>query len=417
MIVSKCLHVWYGKELVGSLWQNLSGLIGFRYEKNWISDGFPISQQLPLTIDEYSPESGKAHKFFVNLLPEADARMHIVRDLKISNSDFELLKAIGGECAGALSILPSDYEPSEKSHYRKLTSEDLKRILLRKGIVSGLTSSKERPRLSLAGAHDKCPIFFEDESYSLPLEAAPSSHILKFEVSGYRNIPVYEYFMMKLASAVGLPVAETELKRNNKEFFLLVKRYDRLFTEHKKIQRLHQEDFCQALGISYDKKYQQEGGPSFKDCFQLIQQVSTNPIKDVENLLRWQIFNVLAGNSDGHAKNLSILYKQNQQAELAPFYDLVCTRAIERIDTKLALSVGGEFNPDKISLSHWIKMAHDCNVREQYLEKMIQNLAEAILINLLATKDTFEAVFGAYPALQRIQIVAVKQCNRALKFL
>jgi serine/threonine-protein kinase HipA len=341
--------------------------------------------------------------------------MHTIRDLKISNSDFELLKAIGGECAGALSILPNDHKPSERANYKKLLPEELKKILIRKGVVASLASSENRPRLSLAGAHDKCPIFFDDGNYALPLDATPSTHILKFEVTGYRNIPVYEYFIMQLASAVGLPVAEAQLHQNDNDYYLLIKRYDRILKSHKEVERLHQEDFCQALGIGYDKKYQQEGGPSFQDCYHLIQEVSVNPIKDVENLLRWQIFNVLAGNSDGHAKNLSLIYKTNHQPELAPFYDLVCTRAIERIDTKLALSIGGEFNPDKISIEHWNKMAHECNVREQYLQSMIQDLAESLIVKISTIEGNFESMFGSYPALQRIRKVVNKQCKRTLK--
>jgi len=169
------LMVWHEKNLVGKLWRNAAGIIGFIYEKSWIKTGFAISQQLPLTEQEYAPESGKAHQFFVNLLPEAGARLHLVRDLKVSNSDFELLKAIGGECAGALSILPKDYQPIENFHYKKITDTALKKLLLRKGRFSSITSDNDRPRLSLAGAQDKCPIFFDGENYLLPQDAAPSS--------------------------------------------------------------------------------------------------------------------------------------------------------------------------------------------------------------------------------------------------
>jgi serine/threonine-protein kinase HipA len=72
------LNVWYNKKLVGKIMRNSVGMIGFRYEKDWINNGFAISQQLPLIDKDYSAELGVAHKFFVNLLPEADARMHIV---------------------------------------------------------------------------------------------------------------------------------------------------------------------------------------------------------------------------------------------------------------------------------------------------------------------------------------------------
>ncbi len=409
------LNVWYTDKLVGKIWRNAVGMIGFRYENTWKRHGFPISQQLPFDKEEFIPEVGKAHLFFVNLLPEAQARSHIIRDLKISNSDFELLKAIGGECAGALSILPISLRPSDIDQYKKLSDEELTRILIRKGGIYQFSSESDRPRLSLAGAHDKCPILYSGNDYLLPQNASPSSHIIKFEVAEYRNIPLYECFTTYIAGAVGLPVANVELHQHHKELFLLIKRYDRIVVPNEPVVRLHQEDFCQALGIGYDKKYQVEGGPSFKECYQLIQQVVINPIKDLENLLKWQIFNVLAGNSDGHAKNLSLLYSQNHQPELAPFYDLVCTRAVERIDTKLALSVGGEFNPDLISKDHWLRMAQECNVREPYFMNLIREMSVKLNDTLIPLEEEFQNKYGNFPALQRVRKVINNQCKRILK--
>lgn len=411
MATKNHLNVWYEKKLVGTLFRNSVDLIGFHYDKDWPSEGFAISQQLPLDIPEFSPTIGTAHRFFANLLPEANARMHIVRDLKISNSDFELLAAIGGECAGALSILPENLEPKDSFTYRTLSKEELKRFLLRRGQISSLHFTKNRPRLSLAGAQEKCPILLNGSDYLIPKDASPSSHILKFELAEYRNVPIYEYFLTTLAKKIGLPVVDVELCESNKRHYLLIKRYDRILLSLKKIQRLHQEDFCQALGFGYERKYQQDGGPSFQDCYQLIQNVSIKPIEDAENLLCWQIFNVLAGNSDGHAKNLSLLYNEEHQVQLAPFYDLVCTRAIERIDSKLALSIGGEFNPDKISEKHWGKLADDCKVRKPYLKKLIRKTAEALLDALSKSDSQLEL----YPALQRVKKIISKQCQKALQ--
>lgn len=411
------LNVWYDEKLVGKIFRNSLGLIGFIYDKAWLSDGFAISQQLPLQTAEYSATDGIAHRFFANLLPEANARMHIVRDLKISDSDFELLAAIGGECAGALSILPEKLEPNHSFHYRKLNDEELKIFLLRRGQISSINFGDNRPRLSLAGAQDKCPILVRENEYFIPEGSAPSSHILKFELAEYRNIPIYEYFLTELAKIIGLSVVDIQLCENNKRHYLLIKRYDRIMESAEKIQRLHQEDFCQALGFGYERKYQQEGGPSFLDCYRLVQEASISPIEDAENLLRWQIFNVLAGNSDGHAKNLSFIYNEHHQAKLAPFYDLVCTRAIERIDTKLALSIGGEFNPDKIISKDWAKFAEECNIRQDYLNKLIQKIAETLLDAVSKNNPIFESIFSAYPALQRVKIFITKQCKKILKQL
>lgn len=408
---NEVLNVWHNSDLVGRLWHDSLGNIGFEYEDLWIRMGFSISQQLPLKQKSYEPIERKAHLFFSNLLPEGNARLQIIRNLKIANSDFGLLKNIGGECAGALSILPADHVPDRAAHYKLLTQADLKKIILQKGSIYNLAEKKYRPRLSLAGAQNKCPLYFDGKDYFLPEDAAPSSHIVKFEMAEYRNILVYEYFLNRLAKFLKLPVVDCELKQNEDHCFLLVTRYDRII-QNQSIVRLHQEDFCQALGFYYGKKYQQEGGPSFEDCYKLIQRLSSQPIIDTENLLKWQIFNYLAGNSDGHAKNLAVLYK-NQKIQLAPFYDLVCTRAIERIDTKLAMSIGNEFNPNNVSWKNWVQLAERCGIREQYLNSLIKTIAEQLFEALDKVKNEFESEHGAYPALQRVQKVIFKQTKKA----
>lgn len=413
MKTSACLNVWYGQELVGRIEQDISGMMAFCYQQDWLAHGFPVSQQLPLLPEIYSASEGKAHCFFANLLPEANARLHIVKDLKIADDDFELLRVIGGECAGAFSILPPELTPDTKASYKKLNDAIFQTVLLRKGNANEFFT-EGRFRLSLAGAQDKLPVFIENGEYFIPIGASPSTHIIKFDIPDYKNIPIYECFLTDLAKKIGLPVAECVLKNKCRNYFLLVKRYDRILTENREIRRLHQEDFCQALGYFSRRKYQGGGGPSFSDCYQLTQKISSNPIFDAENLLKWQIFNFLAGNSDGHAKNLSFVYNEKHQPILAPFYDLVCTRAIARIDTRLAFSIGGEFDPGKITIQHWIKLAQACDVRELYLKELLRDVAEQLLQNISVVRTRFERQYGPCPALQRVQQVVTKQCKKVI---
>lgn len=130
------LNVWYEQRLVGQLWRNATGILGFRYDPAWAPNGgFAISHSLPLTAQEFPPESGIPQRWFANLLPEGSVREHIVRDLKLPNTDFDLLRAIGGDCAGALSILPDDREPSTQRQYRPLTEKELANLVRRRGAI------------------------------------------------------------------------------------------------------------------------------------------------------------------------------------------------------------------------------------------------------------------------------------------
>lgn len=407
------LNVWSDQHLVGHLWRDATGTIGFRYDPQWITQGgFAVSHTLPLGNDDFTPEENLAHRFFANLLPEGGVREQIVRDLKISNTDFNLLRAIGGECAGALSILSVEQEPSSPYDYHPITDQELANLVARRGQMYSWPT-KERPRLSLAGAQDKCPILVRDGHYFLPRQESPSSHILKFELADYRHLPAYETFTTQLAKSANLPVVNIQLQSIGQIHYALIERYDRLWNDNGDVQRLHQEDFCQALGYGHERKYQEDGGPSFAQCYRLVQDVSSDPANDLQYLLRWQIFNVLAGNSDGHAKNLSLLYLANGEIRLTPFYDLVCTRAIERIDYHLAFSVGDERNPSVVTRKHWETLASQCDLRPQFLLNQVNDVATRILDNLAVVKTTFESQYGVYPALQRIEQVVTKQCRRA----
>jgi serine/threonine-protein kinase HipA len=410
------LNVWHEQRRVGQLWRTPAGAIGFRYDPDWVAGGgFAVSRSLPPPDGDFSPENGLAHRFFANLLPEGAVRDHIVRDLKLPNTDFDLLRAIGGECAGALSVLPVDRTPSARRQYRPLTQQDLADLAARRGQIYAVWPADQRPRLSLAGAQDKCPVLVRDDRYFLPQGEAPSSHILKFELADYRHLPAYETFTTQLAVAIGLPVVEISLRSIGKARYAQITRYDRPWDEHGQVLRLHQEDFCQALGYGHERKYQEYGGPSFAQCYQLVLEASSEPAIDAQHLLRWQVFNVLAGNSDGHAKNLSLLHLPDGATRLAPFYDLECTRAIERIDYHLALDVGGERNPSVITPAHWDALARQCDVRPRFLGNLVRETRDALQEMIGPVREAFEARYGAYPALQRIEQVVTQQCRRIAK--
>lgn len=404
MIDQNELNVWREGDLVGYLWRDEASPqgMGFRYDSGWLDHGCYISQQLPLREETWEPQAGGAvHTFFANLLPESGARDRIVRDLKIPDTDFDLLRAIGGECAGALSILPVGQEPEVEHHYGMLEAKDLEKLVLRRGQPRRGYKEERRPRLSLAGAQDKTAVLFKEDRYYLPEGNSPSSHILKFEVPDYSNVPAYETYTTLLAACAGLDTVNVILAWSGDRSFIRIKRYDRFTDRNDRLHRTHQEDFCQALGIGYQYKYEKDGGPSFSDCFRLIQDVSTEPALDAQKLLDWQIFNVIAGNSDGHAKNLSLTYASGE-VRLAPFYDLVCTRAIDRIDRHLAFHVGGESDPHLVRREHWEQEAEACGVRPSFLVKKVNALKSKLTECLPIARHEFESAYGEYPALQRI---------------
>lgn len=406
----KQLNVYYRNALVGSLIHQEGTPVEFYYNAQWAQNGFAISQSLP--FDDNNPGM-KAFRFFTNLLPEGEARQRIVNKLKIADDDFSLLEAIGGECAGALVVAPQPID-MEAAGYELLTDEAFDRIVKTGGL--SVTSRHSGNRLSLAGAQDKLPIYIDDQGqYRLPQEGAASTHIIKFTSKHYKNVPAFETVMGAIARKVGIDIAPIEFHQHPKGNYLLIERYDRYRDSNGWIERLHQEDFCQATGRSSSNKYSNKGEKSpIAEIFQIIKAGSEEPVTDMRSIVRWHIFNALAGNSDAHLKNISLLYREGQESfKLAPFYDLVCTRTYEDMDRFLAIPVGEQFDPDLLSKDDWVQMAEDCGVGSRFVLNEVKRISQNLSTWTTEAIIEFEKKYGEYPALQRISQFIEKSSKRA----
>jgi len=389
--MAKTLDVYLLRELVGHLIQNDGGQMVFDYAASWLQKpgATPLSHSLPLREKRFTRKECRG--YFAGVLPEESKRAIIARNLGISErNDYSMLERIGGECAGAVTFLPAgDPLPARDDHYRALSSPELAGILRelpRRPLLAGETGI----RLSLAGAQDKIAVRVEGDAVWLPLDGAPSTHILKPAVERFAGVVFNEAYCMKLAAAVGLPVAKTEIRRVEDVEYLLVERYDRTHRLNSEgvpvLERLHQEDFCQALGIVSENKYQKEGGPSLKQCFALLREVSSAPVLDLARLLDAVIFNYLVGNNDAHGKNFSLLYRgvdtANIETRLAPLYDVVSTRYYPELTRELAMKIGGEYSSDRLTKTNFEQLAEDAGLAKPLVRRRVPELAEAVLLNL-----------------------------------
>ncbi len=223
-----------------------------------------------------------------------------------------------------------------------------------------------------------------------------------------------EAFCMALARAVGLDVPRSFIHQHDATRVFVIKRYDRANAKDGTI-RLHQEDFCQALRIPPEFKYESEGGPSLAACFKLLRRTSVRSGKDVLSLLDWVIFNYLIGNSDAHGKNISLLLLPEGPI-LAPFYDLLSTRIYAHcgLTERLAMTIGGENEPDKIRKEQWESFAIEVGVKPSLVLKRIAEMARRIQgIGL----PLFKGEFAPYKcdALYRLLELMGEQSEKVLR--
>jgi len=265
---------------------------------------------------------------------------------------------------------------------------------------SPLLVAHEDLRLSLAGAQQKLPVFFRDGKFYLPHGSCPSSHILKPEIPGFEGIVENEAFCMRLAAECGLPVPPATMIKGKHPVYM-VKRYDRRQDDKGQLLRIHQEDFCQALGYSYSNKYEADGGPGLQQCFALLNEHSTQPAPDKRLMLQWTVFNYLIGNCDAHAKNLSMTVSRAEY-RLAPFYDLLSTRIYPALSAKFAMRIGKQSRADWVLKPHWELLAEEAGVGAKAVFAICEELGESAPGKAQALAKDLIASCGAEKTLDRI---------------
>ena len=229
------------------------------------------------------------------------------------------------------------------------------------------------------------PVIVRGHGISLPLDDAPSTHILKPEPDRFPGLAANELFCMALARAVGLNVADTEYRPIGDKPCILVQRYDRRTGEDGRTIRIHQEDFCQAMGFPPERKYQAEGGPTCRDCIALLREWSTAPVLDIPLFIRSLIFNVLIGNADAHGKNYSLLYSGGER-RLSPLYDLVSTLAWPELSKTLAMKIGACESVEAFTIGDWKKMANKAGVGWPMMREEMAEISHVVMNELDAVQ-------------------------------
>ncbi len=407
------LPVFFEQRLVGNI--DMGGREpGFRYDRRWIETKgtFPISTTMPL-----SPERVGADKFLpwaANLLPESEQLRAVGQFLGMAPGDvIGLLSAIGRDTAGALSIgkpgatSSVQWRPVEKP-------EDLERIIEELPSKPFLVGD-EGVSMSLAGVQTKIAVAIDDVGrICVPLEGSPSTHILKPDAGRLWGGVQNEALCLTLAKRLNIPTPEVTTGKAGKRTYLLVKRYDRTEAGGR-WRRLHQEDFCQALGKPPSAKYEsnQTGirGPTLRDMFERTRQLM--PPNNILRLLDMVIFNVITCNTDAHAKNYSIMISAGGLS-LAPLYDVMCGEIWEYVTKNLAQKIAGKNRGDHLKGRHWQRFARECGLGAPQVLARVRTLTQSAAAEAEAAAAEVVAMpAGGHVALDRTR-KAIEQRVRTL---
>ncbi|QCI93229.1 type II toxin-antitoxin system HipA family toxin [Novosphingobium sp. EMRT-2] len=361
------------------------------YADAWTSsaDSFPVSLAMPIRPEPYEGE--QVLPWLMNLLPEGEPLRAMTRALGAAPEDaLGLIAQTGNDLAGALSITP--LQPRGKPGYRTIPDVDALERIIEELPARPFLVGEDGVSMSLAGAQEKLPVAIIDGQIAVPINGAPSTHILKPDNPSLPGSVQHEALCMVLARRVGLNVAPVTTGVAGKRSYLLVDRYDRIGTGND-VRRLHQEDFCQALGRPPAAKYEFNGtgmrGPSIADMFALVRQHMT--ARDITRLLDAVIFNIAIGNVDSHAKNYSILLGPGAP-QLAPLYDLMSGLAWTNITQNHAQAIGGQRRGRHIYGRHWRRMAEAAGLAARGTVQRVEQVAARLLRELPAAVEEVEAM-------------------------
>ena len=416
--MNRILEVWLLGQSVGQLIQ-ADGRLSFSYSPRWLQSpsAQPLSRSLPLRPESFDDKATRP--FFAGLLPEGDKRKLVAMALQVSSqNDYALLNGIGGECAGAVTLLEPGQQPTglpSEQYVRWLDDGELIAILdelPRRPMLAG----KDGLRLSLAGAQDKLPVVFVNGHIGLPKQNTPSSHILKPAISAVEGSVYNEGFCMALAMRLKLSVASTSIRRVADRVYLLVERYDRLRQPDGSLQRLHQEDFCQALGVAPEYKYQNEGGPDLTQCFDLLRKATRPSAPQVLRLLDYVIFNALIGNHDAHAKNFSLIYTRRGTV-LAPLYDTLSTAVYANLTDKMAMKIGSKYKFTEVQKQHWEQFAQAAGLSPVQVKKRILTLASLLPSEAVSLRHELTTQDLNHDILSEIVGIIERRCQLTYKRL
>ena len=356
------LDVLLHGERVGKLWKTRERLL-FAYEQGYLArpDATALSARLPLKAGPSAER--EAGKWFDGLLPEGEQRERIARQAPAASmSTYSMLRAIGAECAGAVEVRI----PGERRHADKepASTEEIERYI-REMDRFPLRSGERRLTLSLAGAQAKFVLVKEDDGWSWPIGGYVSTHIVKPEQERFPGLVANEHTCMEIARRAGLRAARTTTEQFGRYSTLVVERFDRDGDGN----RIHQEDFAQALGTR--EKYQRDGGPSLKECF-------TRSGVGGWELWEQVMFAWLIGDEDKHAKNFSIQYPTGGARRLAPVYDAVCTLAYPELDRGMAMRIGSAWHVREVDAGAIRNEASKCGLPPDEALERLHALAERV---------------------------------------
>lgn len=355
MSLRRALEVYLHGRHIGVL-AGTSLKLAFQYDADVVAEygAGATLLSLALPVSRRKLTGPAVYNYFDGLLPEGQVRSQLAKENGVSTPDaLGLLRVLGADCAGAVQVLPTGVEPQQTGVGREIKPGEL--VSLIEALPTWDLPEDFMITASLGGVQSKVLVSWIDGRWIWPDGGTVSTHIIKPEPldSPVPHLLASEDWALKVAAAAGLPAAESHLETFGSRGAIVVKRFDRTAAG----DRIHQEDFTQALGLSSDAKY--EGTTAPPSRLTTLTSLAAPHARDEQAFLRQLLsavtFNALIGNGDAHSKNYGVLILDGGEVQLAPLYDAAPTLLLHAHSVNAGHALGGQIKLPYLTLEHIVR--------------------------------------------------------------
>lgn len=407
-------------KVAGHVQQHESGQLTFAYLPDY--SGAPLSVSMPVGNRTYGDKQVRPYLF--GLLPDDDrVRRNTGLEFDVSgNNPFALLTHIGLDCPGAVQFCPPENVAETLARPSGTTPVSDADIAARLRI--GRTRNDRAwiiptEHWSLGGQQSKFALRLVGDAWHSCQGTAATTHIFKCGISRLAYQALNEYLCMKVAASCTIPCAQVAYRLFEDEPAIIVTRYDRFIGETGEVERFHQEDFCQALGVLPENKYPEYGGPAAIDIIRLLKQTGRFAHDNLVQFATMLFFNYLIGAPDAHAKNYSLLIAGNGDMRLAPLYDVASVLPYRdpHETYKAAMNIGGENRIGYVTRNAVARFAEAAGLPADDCVQLMATLARMIPERFVAVCDEAADIPGIDELRAHWEESLIKHCKDTLKKL
>ena len=270
----------------------------------------PLSESSQALSEKRIRDGGALPLIFRDALPDSWGRKVLDAHYAKKLGDIDTLLISNHDRVGAMVFAESLNFLQNDIELPIVGLEDIAQAIRRLELAMDISPAMRRLLQyggSIGGARPKATILNEGRRWLAKFPALGDDH----------DVELLERSSLELAQRCGIEVSPAKLEKIYQGHALMVSRFDRVGLIGQE-QRLHYLSASALLDIPYESH-----GGSYLEFANVLRRISIDPQKDLDQLFRRLVLNLMIDNTDDHLKNHGVLHVRHGQYRLSPAFDVV----------------------------------------------------------------------------------------------